>query len=68
MAVLEKGIWNEQKEVADLSFEDSFNSNIESTAGRYHLYMSYACPFAHRPLLVINYLLVLVAITYRNLN
>lgn len=56
MAVLEKGTWNEQKEIADLSFEDSFNSHIESTAGRYHLYMSYACPFAHRPLLVINYL------------
>lgn len=56
MAVLEKGIWNEQKEVADLTLEDSFKNNIESTAGRYHLYMSYACPFAHRPLLVINYL------------
>jgi putative glutathione S-transferase len=64
MAVLEKGIWNEQKEVADLTLEDSFKHNIESTAGRYHLYMSYACPFAHRPLLVINYLGLNDAITF----
>jgi putative glutathione S-transferase len=26
-------------------------SGIEAAPGRYHLYVSYACPFAHRPLL-----------------
>ena len=56
MAVLDKGVWYPDKEVGDLAGEDSFSLPKEREAGRYHLYVSLACPFAHRPYLVINYL------------
>jgi len=56
MAVLDKGIWYPNKDVHELSTEDNFNFQESPETGRYHLYMSYACPFAHRPYLVINYL------------
>lgn len=63
MAVLEKGIWYPNKEVKDLSHEDSFELPKVAEQGRYHLYMSFARPFAHRPYLVINYLGLNDAIT-----
>ena len=56
MAVLDKGKWYPNKDVSELSKEDSFHLPEIAAAGRYHLYMSYACPFAHRPYLVINLL------------
>lgn len=56
MAVLEQGIWYPDKNVEQLPYEDSFNSKLEFEKGRYHLYLSLACPFAHRPFLVIKYL------------
>lgn len=56
MPVLDKGIWKVNKEASDLPEENSFDSKFTARQGRYHLYMSLACPFAHRPLLVINYL------------
>ena len=56
MAVLDKGVWYPSKEPSELSVIDSFIPPEEAEAGRYHLFMSYACPFAHRPYLVINYL------------
>ena len=56
MAVLDKGIWYPNKDVHELAKEDSFHLPEVAVAGRYHLYMSYACPFAHRPYLVINFL------------
>ncbi|KGJ95850.1 glutathione S-transferase C-terminal domain-containing protein [Thalassotalea sp. ND16A] len=56
MAVLEKGIWYPDKDVHELLQEDVFHLPKNPEAGRYHLYMSLACPFAHRPYLVINYL------------
>jgi glutathionyl-hydroquinone reductase len=56
MAVLDKGIWYPNKDVHELAKEDSFHLPEVAEAGRYHLYMSYACPFAHRPYLVINLL------------
>lgn len=56
MAVLDKGIWYKNKEEQDLSVVDSFNLSEEIETGRYHLYISLACPFAHRPYLVISYL------------
>lgn len=56
MAVLEQGIWYPNKEVGELSHEDCFELSLVAGQGRYHLYMSLACPFAHRPYLVINYL------------
>ncbi|NRA60960.1 MAG: glutathione S-transferase C-terminal domain-containing protein [Psychrobium sp.] len=56
MAILDKGVWYPNKEASELSEEDTFELPSKPKAGRYHLYMSYACPFAHRPYLVINYL------------
>ena len=56
MAVLDKGIWKNNKDATELSIEDSFLTEIVTEEDRYHLYMSLACPFAHRPLLVISYL------------
>lgn len=56
MAVLDKGIWHPDKEEYELSTVDNFQPPESAKAGRYHLYMSLACPFAHRPYLVINYL------------
>jgi len=56
MAVLDKGIWYPNKDVHELLKEDRFHLPDAVEADRYHLYMSYACPFAHRPYLVINLL------------
>lgn len=56
MAVLERGTWYPDKEENDLMKVDSFHKTSEVEANRYHLYISLACPFAHRPFLVINYL------------
>jgi putative glutathione S-transferase len=56
MAVLDKGIWHPNKEEYDLSTVDNFQPAEIAEANRFHLYMSLACPFAHRPYLVINYL------------
>ncbi|MCG7587496.1 glutathione S-transferase C-terminal domain-containing protein [Photobacterium sp. OFAV2-7] len=56
MAVLEQGTWYPNKEVNELSYEDSFELPQTAEQDRYHMYMSLACPFAHRPYLVINFL------------
>lgn len=56
MAVLDKGIGYPNKDVHELFQEDSFHLPEVPELGRYHLYISYACPFAHRCYLVINYL------------
>jgi len=56
MAILENGKWYPNKDVSALSQEDVFHLPDVAEANRYHLYMSYACPFAHRPYLVINIL------------
>ena len=56
MAVLDKGVWYPNKNMQELLKEDSFNLPEVPELGRYHLYISYACPFAHRADLVINYL------------
>lgn len=56
MAVLENGVWYPNKDVHDLAKEDTFQMPDLAEPGRYHLYISYACPFAHRPHLVISYL------------
>ena len=63
MAVLEQGVWHPKKEASELDYEDTFTMPSEVEAHRYHLYMSYACPFAHRPYLVIEYLELNEAIT-----
>jgi putative glutathione S-transferase len=56
MAVLDKGVWYPNKDMKELLKEDSFHLPEIPELGRYHLYISYACPFAHRADLVINYL------------
>jgi putative glutathione S-transferase len=56
MAVLEQGVWYPNKDASELTAEDQFALPSQIEAGRYHLYMSLACPFAHRPYLVIKYL------------
>jgi putative glutathione S-transferase len=56
MAVLDKGVWYPNKDMQELLKEDSFHLPEVPELGRYHLYISYACPFAHRADLVINYL------------
>ncbi|MGF1687426.1 glutathione S-transferase C-terminal domain-containing protein [Photobacterium japonica] len=56
MAVLEQGIWYPNKDASELAHIDQFTQPSEVEAERYHLYMSLACPFAHRPYLVIAYL------------
>lgn len=56
MAVLDQGIWYKNKEERELSVIDKFNSPEIVESNKYHLYISLACPFAHRPYLVINYL------------
>ena len=56
MAVLDKGIWYPNREEYELSAIDTFTPSKAIEAGRYHLYISLACPFAHRPYGVISYL------------
>lgn len=63
MGVLENGIWYADKSAEQLSHEDTFLSTIQPEANRYHLYVSNACPFAHRPWLVIQQLGLDAAIT-----
>ncbi|WP_224717729.1 glutathione S-transferase C-terminal domain-containing protein [Pectobacterium versatile] len=54
MAVLDNEIWQANKSADTLAHEDTFSGEILPQAGRYHLYVSSACPFAHRPWLVIQ--------------
>lgn len=56
MAVLDKGIWQPDMNENELEVIDSFSGAKVLEANRYHLYISLACPFAHRPYLVIHYL------------
>lgn len=56
MGVLEQGRWKPSKTIDQLSHEDTFSNDVIAEAGRYHLYVSEACPFAHRPWLVIKLL------------
>lgn len=53
MAILNKGVWT-QDEI--LEKVDSFPTQTQPEAGRYHLYISLACPWANRVNLVIHYL------------
>ncbi|MEH6576503.1 MAG: glutathione S-transferase C-terminal domain-containing protein [Amphritea sp.] len=52
MAYMKKGCWLPDEDSEGLSYVDTFNDLAEVEADRYHLYVSLACPFAHRPLLV----------------
>ncbi|WP_288821211.1 glutathione S-transferase C-terminal domain-containing protein [uncultured Leclercia sp.] len=56
MGVLENGVWKADKDAEELAREDVLTRDIKPASGRYHLYVSQACPFAHRPWLVISML------------
>lgn len=51
MAVLNQGVWTQNDELA---VTDSIATHTEPASGRYHLYISKACPWAALPWLVIN--------------
>ncbi|MEH6448320.1 MAG: glutathione S-transferase C-terminal domain-containing protein [Oleispira sp.] len=52
MAYMKQGCWLPDEDKEGLTYTDTFDDFGEVEAGRYHLYISYACPFAHRPYLV----------------
>lgn len=54
MTYMKKGCWLPDGDDEGLVFTDTFNDFGEIEPGRYHLYVSLACPFAHRPLLVLS--------------
>jgi len=56
MAVLDQGVCCPNKDASELTYEDSFDLPEVTAENRYHLYMSLACPFAHRAYLVISFL------------
>ena len=53
MAVLNQGKWVQDETLTQI---DSFPTQTEPQAGRYHLYISLACPWANRANLVVQYL------------
>jgi len=54
MAYMKQGGWLSDGDAEGLVYIDTFGEFGEVEAGRYHLYVSYACPFAHRPLLTMQ--------------
>ncbi|RIY34025.1 glutathione-dependent reductase [Psittacicella melopsittaci] len=54
MGQLNQGQWSAVD--SPLKQADSFKTAPLPQAGRYHLYMSYACPWAHRVFLTLSYL------------
>ena len=52
MGVMKNGQWRNELDAGDLAGMDELNRAVASEAGRYHLYVSHACPYAHRPALV----------------
>jgi putative glutathione S-transferase len=52
MTYMKKGCWLPNGDTEGLVFADTFNDFGEIEPNRYHLYVSLACPFAHRALLV----------------
>ncbi|BCQ47829.1 hypothetical protein ERHA55_53560 (plasmid) [Erwinia rhapontici] len=56
MAILENGTWYPDKNASELLNVDSLEHSFVPEVSRYHLYVSRACPFAHRPWLVISVL------------
>ncbi|MDX2321004.1 MAG: glutathione binding-like protein [Moritella sp.] len=50
---MKQGQWQASGELSELSHVDTFNEFSSLEQGRFHLYVSYGCPFAHRAILVI---------------
>lgn len=53
MSVLNQGVWTANEKLDHI---DSIPTQITPENGRYHLYISLACPYAHRANLVVKYL------------
>ncbi len=56
MPVLNKGKWQSLQDESSLEHLDVFNKDFIPETDRFHLYISKACPFAHRPYLVMRLL------------
>jgi len=56
MAYMKQGQWQESGDVFELQQVDIFNEFYSLEKGRFHLYVSYGCPFAHRALLAVSIL------------
>lgn len=56
MSLLNKGKWQLLQDETSLTHIDVFNKGFTPEANRFHLYISKACPFAHRPYLVLSLL------------
>ncbi|MCL1057506.1 glutathione S-transferase family protein [Shewanella gelidimarina] len=53
MAYMKQGQWQAKGELSQLQRVDTFNAFASLDKDRFHLYVSYGCPFAHRAILVI---------------
>jgi len=56
MAYMKQGLWQSSGDLSELQHVDIFNEFSTLEKGRFHLYVSYGCPFAHRTMLVISLL------------
>lgn len=56
MPLLNKGKWQLLQDESSLEHIDVFNKDFIPETDRFHLYISKACPFAHRPYLVMRLL------------
>ncbi len=65
MPVLNKGVWTQDEK---LDHTDVIPTLTHPEAERYHLYISYACPYAHRVNLVAHYLGLTEAISISSVD
>jgi putative glutathione S-transferase len=56
MAYVKQGKWDASGDLSDLQQVDTFNAFSVLEKDRFHLYVSYGCPFAHRTMLVVSIL------------
>jgi putative glutathione S-transferase len=56
MAYMKSGQWQESGDIRQLTQTDEFNNFSALEENRFHLYVSYGCPFAHRAILAISLL------------
>jgi putative glutathione S-transferase len=56
MAYMKQGVWQESSDPSKQLGLDNFNNFAMLEKDRFHLYVSYGCPFAHRAILAISLL------------
>jgi len=56
MAYMKQGQWQESGNPSELDHSDNFDHLSILEKDRFHLYVSYGCPFAHRAILAISLL------------